>query len=182
MTKCVWSTCRKAVSTRRPETRRPNICTPGPPPLSLSSKSPVCLVCPNVTRRDDVFFHVLEVLENQWGCVTMFCFFLPYPMRLRDLVLFFRLQVITVFTEFFRIKKARERRETGGDERGTDTAIWMSWGEWTRATVIFLSTMSGTIGTVSRACRLLSSRNLQKKPFLLGQSQVIKNVLRTLYY
>jgi len=31
--------------------------------------------------------------------------------------------------------------------------------------------MSGTIGTVSRACRLLSSRNLQKKPFLLGQSQ-----------
>jgi len=31
--------------------------------------------------------------------------------------------------------------------------------------------MSGAIGTVSRACRLLSSRKLQKKPFLLGQTQ-----------
>ena len=173
MTKCVWSTCRKAVSTRRPETRRPNICTPGPPPLSLSSKSPVCLVCPNVTRRDDV----LDVLENQWGCVTMLCFFLPYPMRLRDLVLLFRLEVFTVFTEFFRIKKTKKPRKragkTGSEGRGTDIGIWMRWGKWPRASVIFLSTMSGTIGTVSRACRLLSSRNLQKKPFLLGQSQVI---------
>ena len=89
----------------------------------LWAQSPQCVL----TRRDDVFFHVLDVLENQWGCVTMFCFFLPYPMRLRDLVLFFRLQVITVFTEFFRIKKVREtgKREVTDEERISVS----EWGE-----------------------------------------------------